>query len=397
MNKIFSRGNLLIGVAALVFAPSSQAAPFAPGDLVIYRVGDGTQTLTNTGNSVFLDEYTPTGTLVQSVAVPTTAVAGGNQALVASGTASSEGQLTLSGNGQSLVFTGYNPPAGTTGSLTGTASATVNRTVGTVNAAGVVNTVSTFTDFSTGNNPRSAYSPDGASVYLVGGAGGIRFGMLGVTGATSTQLSTTPTTLRYATVSNGQLYVSSSSGTIRIATVGTGVPTTSGQTITNLPGITATPTGNSNSPYAFAFATLSLASTAPDTLYVADDAVNGIQKYSLVGGNWTLNGVIAAAGIRGLTLSVTGGVVSLFGTTGAATATGGGTLFGFVDNSGYNAIPANLTAVTLATLSTTSNEAFRGIAFAPVVVPEPSTYGLLLIGGAGVWLAARRRSRAGVA
>src|SRR3954470_24005139 len=50
----------------LVF--SGQA--FVGGDLVIYRVGDGTASLTNGGNPIFLDEYSPNGTLVQSIEMP---------------------------------------------------------------------------------------------------------------------------------------------------------------------------------------------------------------------------------------------------------------------------------------------------------------------------------------
>ena len=40
---------------------------FTAGHIVIFRVGDGTQALTNTQNSVFLDEYTTNGTYVQSL------------------------------------------------------------------------------------------------------------------------------------------------------------------------------------------------------------------------------------------------------------------------------------------------------------------------------------------
>ena len=57
-------------------------AAFTPGNIVIYRVGDGTSSLVNTGNAVFLDEYTPSGTLVQSIALPT-ADSGTNQTLIA--------------------------------------------------------------------------------------------------------------------------------------------------------------------------------------------------------------------------------------------------------------------------------------------------------------------------
>ena len=70
------------------------ANAFTPGNVVIYRVGDGSGSLVNTGNPVFLDEYTPTGTLVQSIALPT-ATAGANHRLIASGTAKTNGTLPL--------------------------------------------------------------------------------------------------------------------------------------------------------------------------------------------------------------------------------------------------------------------------------------------------------------
>ena len=87
------------------------AQPFKPGDLVIYRTGDGTTGLVNTGNPVFLDEYTPTGTLVQSIEMPTSA-SGANNPLIASGAATSEGQLTRSTNGQYITLTGYDAALG---------------------------------------------------------------------------------------------------------------------------------------------------------------------------------------------------------------------------------------------------------------------------------------------
>ena len=90
--------------AAHSAAPSRPHAAFTPGDLVIYRVGDGTAALVNTGVPVFLDEYTPLGILVQSISVPTTTV-GLNRRLIASGTATSEGLLTRSTDGKSTSAT----------------------------------------------------------------------------------------------------------------------------------------------------------------------------------------------------------------------------------------------------------------------------------------------------
>ena len=336
---------------------------FTPGNIVVYRVGTGTGSLVNTGNAVFLDEYTPTGTLVQSIALPT-ADAGQVHALIAAGTSTSEGLLTLSADGRYLVLAGYDASPGGSASLSGTTGTTVGRTVGRVDASGAIDTSTVLTDFASGNNPRGVASDNGSSFYVDGGAGGIRYATLGAT--TSTQLSTTVTNLRADEIFNGQLYVSSQSGAFRLATVGTGEPTTSGQTITNLPGF-PTATG---SPYAFFFADLSASVAGLDTLYVADDAA-GIQKYGLVGGNWTLEGTIVASGVRGLTGFVSGGQVQLYGTTGGSTATGGGAIYSFTDATGYGNT-ASGTAMQIATAA--PNTAFRGVAFAPqAIVATPET------------------------
>ena len=47
-------------------------AAFGAGNVVVYRVGTGSGALVNTGNAVFLDEYSPGGSLVQSLALPVT-------------------------------------------------------------------------------------------------------------------------------------------------------------------------------------------------------------------------------------------------------------------------------------------------------------------------------------
>ena len=80
---------------------------FGAGNLVVYRVGDGAA-LSGSAAAVFLDEYTTGGALVQSIAMPTTVQNTGNRALTASGTATSEGELTRSLDGQYLVAAGYN-------------------------------------------------------------------------------------------------------------------------------------------------------------------------------------------------------------------------------------------------------------------------------------------------
>lgn len=350
---------------SLPFVPTAHAAAFTPGNLVIYRVGTGAAALTNAATPVFLDEYaTSGGSAVQSIALPTTATVSGNRALTASGTATSEGLLTRSVDGQYLVMAGYNATSGTgSGTLTGSTSATINRVIGRVDGTGAVDTTTALTDAISGGNPRGATSTNGTDLWISGtsGGGGIRYAAFGATA--STALSATPTNLRATNIFNGQLYISSQTGAFRLSTVGTGTPTTAGQTITNLPGY---PTATT-SPYGFFFADLNAGVPGVDTVYVADDnatSSGGIQKYSLVAGSWVANGSISStAGLRGLTGVVSGSNVTLY-------ATSPGNLLTLTDTTGYN---TNITGTLTSIATAPANTAFRGVAFAPAAAESAPT------------------------
>jgi hypothetical protein len=185
-------------------------AAFTPGNLVIYRVGNGTPGgFANTGAAVFLDEYTPAGAFVQSIALPTTA-SGANRPLIANGTQNTEGLLTRSGNGFYLVLTGYARDVTITELLTNSSSADVNRVVGLVDNKAKIDTTTALTDFASNNTPRGAFSPNGTDIWVAGASGGVRYTTLGAT--TSTQLSTTVSNLRGVGIFDGQLYTSTASG-----------------------------------------------------------------------------------------------------------------------------------------------------------------------------------------
>src|SRR5919109_3493671 len=125
------RRALLAATAALVLVSSAIASPFTAGNLVIYRVGDGVAALGSGGTAVFLDEYTPAGVFVQSIAMPTAA----SPRLVASGTATSEGFLTRSEDTRYLIVPGYDAALGTASITTST---TVPRVIGRVDGNGNV-------------------------------------------------------------------------------------------------------------------------------------------------------------------------------------------------------------------------------------------------------------------
>ncbi|HEY4309598.1 MAG TPA: PEP-CTERM sorting domain-containing protein [Pirellulales bacterium] len=376
-------GSAIFGLLPLV----AQAAPFSAGDLVVERIGNGSGTLTSAAAAVFVDEYTPSGTLVQSIAMPT-AVNGSDLRLTDSGSATSDGYLNLSTDGQYLTLTGYDANVGTASvastSTTG-GSATV-RVVGRIDASGNVDTTTSLTAYS-GNNIRSAITTNGKDIWVAGAGtpGGVTYTTFGSSGA-GTSLSTVVTNTRVVEIygPTAQLYATSGSGSNKgVNAVGTGLPTTSGTSF-SLEAASA-------SPYGMFLAQLNPSSSGPDTAYVADDGV-GIEKFSLVSGTWVASGVIGSAtdAYRGLTGSVTANGVQLYATRQGGTSQG---IVSLVDTSGYNAT-INGTANLIVALGT--NEAFRGIDFAPHAVPEPSTLALGAIGLGVALIARRRRSRASV-
>lgn len=324
----------------------SPSSAFTPGNIVIYRVGDGLSALSSAATAVFLDEYTPAGSLVQSIAMPTS-VNGQNNILTANGTSTSEGFVSRTEDGSFLVLGGYNKAPGQS-TPSSDAPATTARVIGRVNASGSIDTTTSLND-PTGNI-RGVASNDGTNLWLTSSSNGVRYAAFGTVGA-STQISSTVTNVRVPAVFGGQLFVSTSSGaTVRVGTVGSGLPTTSGQTITNLPGFPTT-----GAPYGYFLADLDSGVAGNDTLYVADDTPGTITKFSLVGGSWTSNGSVVLSTARGLTGSVNGSNVTLF-------ATNGTSLQSLTDTTGYN---ATLTVTPTSLAVAPANTAFRGVAFAP--------------------------------
>jgi len=365
-------------VLTLCVALAAQAAPFTPNNLVVYRVGDGTTNLVNTGAKVFLDEYDTSGTLVQSIELPSDP-AHSNQ-LVASGTATSEGLITRSDDGMYLLVTGYRPnPFPYTSSLASSAGSAVNRVVGRVDENGTLSTMA-LADYASGNNPRSACSVDGSAVWMVGGAGGLRYAPWGA--ASSAQITTSAlVNIRQIKIANNQLYVSTGSGAANtlVNSVSGGLPTSGNQYFQTLPGLLLA----TNGAYSFVMFDLSDVEPGLDTMYVAVETPGAIIKYCLVSGTWQQYGSVAAPSYRGLEGLLFGTLVRLFTTTGGSGASGGGTLAVTMDASGYTGTFSG-TLVTLATA--TNNTAFRGVALAPL--PEP---GLIGLAGAALLAFLRRK------
>jgi hypothetical protein len=351
-------------IAVPLVSSQAHAARFTGGDVVVYRVGTGGAALTNAAAPVFLDEYSPTGTKLQSVALPTT-TSEGNTRLTATGQSRSEGLIDRSADGRFIAVTGYDAAPGDTGpgglSLTTSDPAQVNRVVGLVDANGTVDTTTVLKSAGTPKIIRSATTTDGERLWATGGNGGIVTTTRG-TSTTTTVAGGASSNFSALTVQGGQLF---SSGILadRLTAVGSGTP--SSGTLHDLSGLP-----DNLLTYAYAFADLTAADyagTGLDTLYVADGSARGgtIDKYRWNGSAWSSAGYVDVDGAFGVVADVQGSTVSLAVTTPTQLVT-------LTDPNGAAASFTPSTPTVLATAA--ANTEFRGVALAPTSSAGPSVF-----------------------
>jgi hypothetical protein len=354
----------------------------------------------------------------------------------------SEGALMRSVDGSHLTYMGYAGPVGaqgvsnsyTTGAnLAGNTAPLFDRAVAVIDADGSFKVQPEVNAYS-GDNPRAAISVDGTQFYMAGNAdstiaGGVgpgttigaRYGTLGSDNSLelgayvaadrtdeSAKKHVKDSNFRGVNIFDGNLYVSKGSGgngDNGIFQVGSGLPTTAGNTVTLLLGGPATdPVSGEASPFTpfgFWFAN-------PTTLYIADegipntdeagnlvvDPMAGLQKWTLVGGVWTLDYVLQAGLDLGVAKAVDGYPVptmtyGLRNMTGKVNQDGSATIYAITAQwssiSGGEPDPTSLVVVTDAVDATTLPPAgpaggdetfltlansgtggvFRGVAFAP--------------------------------
>lgn len=366
-------------VAALILAAGGSQAfglQFTSGNLVVLQLGTGAASLNSAATAAFLKEYSPTGTLVQTITSPT-AASGPNRALTLAGSSTAEGALTLSSDGRYLTYCGYDAAPGLA-SVASSTTAAAARVVGRVDLMGNIDTSTVITDALSGNAIRSSVTNDGSGYWIAGGNGGFRYVAHG-SGGTSTQLnSSNPSNGRVMNIYNGQLYGSTGAASFSgVNTIGSGLPTTSGTTVTVFPG-----EGNvaSQSVYDYFFASSSV-------MYVANDSAanGGLEKWTYNGSTWSLAYRITT-GLNSVFIRQLCGMVDengnaiLYATTTETNANRIVTLSDVVSATSYSGTGFTLVA------QASSNTVFRGIDFVPV--PAPASGSLLALAGA---VAFRRR------
>jgi hypothetical protein len=198
---------------------------FSPGDLVISMVSNvsgGSGSGLDTASPLVLRQFQlgaggTSATAAGTLTLPQTS-SGLNSAISGEYGSASEGLLQLSANGQYLTIMGYgvnaaafnSAPVSTYGTAalgqtvsltpaqqTGTKVTTVPRVVALVGANASVDTTTALTGVFNANNPRSAATVDGSSIYVAGqgvtgdGTGGLFVAARGATTATAINANTT--------------------------------------------------------------------------------------------------------------------------------------------------------------------------------------------------------------
>ncbi len=338
------------GTAAATVIVTVNPATFGRGNLVVLRTGDGSAALTSAATAIFAIEYTTSGSATGfNIALPAT----GSTKITNSGSASSEGMMTSSAERDRLIVEGYNATAGTA-SVVSTSAATSPRELFSINSSGSYAAVVSSTTAYSGNNIRSG-TANGTDYFSAGTAGSAPNGIVYLN--SNTTLATTPTNTRLVQIFNGQIYFSASSSPfLGVAKMGSGIPTTSGQTATLIN------TTTTASAYGF--------SISPDggTLYIADDGA-GINKYTGSGSSFAFAYNVNSTPVRGLVVDYSGTNPIIYATTSALSS--GNTIIKITDGGSGSG------STTIATAP--ANTEFRGIQFAPSCFADISISGSSVI------------------
>jgi hypothetical protein len=324
--------------APAVLSVSAAALKLYETNLVVVRVGDGAQTLTTSGNSVFLDQFTTNGVYVNTVFIPDS----GPAALIeagpdSSGTTLTGTALTRSLDKRFMTLAGYNASLGNATALQGTTSAAVPRAIVTIDSNSQINMAIADTAAYSLGHFRGAATDGTNNFWGSGSVGGTYyFG----TNSAAAYLQTNFANTRSVDIFNGNLYCLSSATAANGLVKFTGLPTTDQGTVANIL------TG-----FNFVNTTDFAVDSTGNLVYVTVNST--IQRWSF-SGSWANDYALTLPAIgRYLTVDYSGAAPVIYADT------ADGQLFKIVDT-GSGSAPTLFA-------SPGPNQLFKGIRFGPIV------------------------------
>jgi hypothetical protein len=370
----------LLAGSLLVAGPLQAQFALSQGCLYVYQIGDGTNNLISAGATVFIDQFSTNGTLLNQVALPDS----GTNAFIASGSSGSEGSLSLSPVGNALIFGGYNTNLNLTFTGTGMNGRPAignNRDVGAVSVNGAFSIVAVSTNFfgPSAGAPRGAVT-DGNGNYWVAGSGsggsdatdttnGLGVDYYGNNAAPAqvagTGLLSTPRSIQ---IYGNTLYFTG--GTLLES-----LPETNAE---NGPVTPAIVINDGASPEGFVF------NTNITTCYIAESTISpgGIERYDLLDRSWTLSYTFSSgSAFAFVTANFNGGGTGtnlVYVTTlpiNGSTA-GGNLLEEFVDSGPESASQSPVVLAAAPSSSTSPDGAginYNGIVYDSIAASLPST------------------------
>jgi hypothetical protein len=333
-------GSTTSSAATLTVVPSVR---LFSTNLIVVRVGDGAETPTFNGNSVFLDQVTTNGAYVNTVSIPNT----GANALIemgpdANGSTITGTALSRSQNRSYMVLSGYHTTAPYTTTLFNTSSTAVPRGVGLIDGNGQFTLPVTDTTAYSGTYFRGAASDGTNNFWGAGNAGGTYY--FGLSQPALTVQSTFPN-LRSVDVVNGNLFTVSGSSSGIAVLQWNGLPTTATTPTTLfIPG--STPTDMAVDP--------------TGTIIYLGTSI-GVMRYQFDGSQWNFAYTLVVGAVRYITVDFSGAMPIVYATTSDSTYN---RLLAIVDNSGQ----ANVTTLLTAGV----NQNLRGVRFGPDSAAAPA-------------------------
>ncbi len=313
-------------------------------NLIVLRAGDGAETQTLNGNSVFLDQYDPTGNYVNTVSIPSS----GSSALIEMGLDQNSSTLTgsalsRSANSRYIVLPGYNTAAPYSGALQSSTSAAVPRGIGLVDTYGNFTLAIADTNAYNATYFRAAAFDGTNDFWGAGNAGGTYYFGLDAAAAT---IQTSFANLRSVDIFNGNLYTVSGSGS------GTGILKWNGRPTT-----------------ATAATTLFVPASVPSDIAVDSTGTNiyvgtsaGVAKWQFDGSTWTLVYTLGTGSVRYVAVDFSGAAPVIFATTTDSS-------FNRIVTVTDTGVAAPVTTFTTAGV----NQTFRGLRFGPTETPVAVT------------------------